>query len=59
LEDLDTEVEINSHGETICEYIKISNKESLGFYELKKHKSWLDEVYKTLLDQKKEANLQW
>jgi hypothetical protein len=43
LEDLDTEVEINSTWETIREYIKISAKESLGYYQLKKHKPWFNE----------------
>jgi hypothetical protein len=32
MEDLDTEVEINSAWETI--------RESLGYFELKKHKPW-------------------
>jgi hypothetical protein len=36
LEDLDTEVEINSAWETIRENIKISAKESLSYYELRK-----------------------
>jgi hypothetical protein len=40
VEDLDTEVEINSAWETIREHIKISAKESLGYFELKKHKPW-------------------
>jgi hypothetical protein len=39
LEDLDTEVEINSTWERIGLIIKISAKESLGYYELHKHKS--------------------
>jgi hypothetical protein len=38
LEDLDAEVEINSAWETIRENIKIAAKESLGYFELKKHK---------------------
>jgi hypothetical protein len=38
LEDLDAEVEINIIWETIREIIKISAEESLGYYELKKHK---------------------
>jgi hypothetical protein len=38
--------------------IKISAKESLGYYELK-HKPWLDEWCSELLDQKKRARLQW
>jgi hypothetical protein len=42
LEDLDTEVDINSVWETIRENIKISAKESLGYLELKKHKPWFD-----------------
>jgi hypothetical protein len=42
LEDLDAEVEINSAWETIRENIKISAKESLDYFELKKHKPWVD-----------------
>jgi hypothetical protein len=38
LEDLDAEVEINCAWERIWENIKISAKESLGYFELKKHK---------------------
>jgi hypothetical protein len=37
MEDLDTEVDINSAWETIRENINISAKESPGYYELKKH----------------------
>jgi 50S ribosomal subunit-associated GTPase HflX len=59
LEDLDAEVEINSAWETIRENIKISAKESLGYYELRKHKPWFDEGCSKLLDQRKEAKLQW
>jgi hypothetical protein len=57
LEDLDTEVEINSAWETIRENIKISARESLGYFELKKHKPWFDERCTKLLDQMKEAKL--
>jgi hypothetical protein len=42
LEDLDAEVELNSDWETIRENIKISAKESIGYFELKKHKPWFD-----------------
>jgi hypothetical protein len=59
LEDLDAEVEINSAWETIRENIKISAKESLGYFELKKHKPWFDEGCSKLLDQSKHAKLQW
>jgi hypothetical protein len=50
LEDLDAEVEINSAWETIRENIKISAKESLGYYEFKKHKPWFDKECPKLLD---------
>jgi hypothetical protein len=43
LDDLDTDVEINSAWETIRENINISAKESLGYFELKKHKPRFDE----------------
>jgi hypothetical protein len=59
LEDLDVEVDINSAWETIRANIKISTKESLGYYELKKDKSWFDEGCSKLLDQRKQAKLQW
>jgi hypothetical protein len=45
LNDLDAEVEINSAWEMIRENIKISAKESLGYFELKKHKPWFNEGY--------------
>jgi hypothetical protein len=59
MEDLDAEVEINSAWETIRENINISAKESLGYYELKKHKPWFDEGCSKLLDQRKQAKLKW
>jgi hypothetical protein len=43
LEDLDAEVDINSALETIRENINISDKESLGYFELQKLKAWFDE----------------
>jgi hypothetical protein len=43
LENLDTKVDINRAWEIIRENIKISAKESLDYYELKKHESWFDE----------------
>jgi hypothetical protein len=58
LEDLDAEVEINSAWETIRENIKISAKERVGYFELKKHKPWLDEGCSKLLVQRKYAKLQ-
>jgi hypothetical protein len=43
LEDLDAEVEINSAWQTIRENIQMSAKDSLGYFEIKKHKPWFDE----------------
>jgi hypothetical protein len=57
--DLDAEVEINNIWETIRENIKISAKESLGYYELKQHKPWFDKGCSKFLDQRKQAKLQW
>jgi hypothetical protein len=59
LENLDTEANINNYWETIRENIKISAKESLGYYELKQHKPWLTEGCSKLFDQRKQAKLQW
>jgi hypothetical protein len=59
LEDLDTGVEINSDWETIRENIKMSAKESLGYFELKKHEPWIEEGCSKLSEQKKQAKLQW
>jgi hypothetical protein len=59
LEDLDAEVKINSAWETSRENIKISVEESLGCYELRKHKPWFDEGCSKLLDKKKVAKLHW
>jgi hypothetical protein len=58
LEDLDAEVEINSAWETIRENIKISTKESLGYFKLK-HEPWFDEGCSKLLDQRKQVKLLW
>jgi hypothetical protein len=55
LEDIYTEVEINTGWETFRDNIKISVKENLGYYELKKH----DERRSELLDQWKQTELQW
>jgi hypothetical protein len=58
-EDMDTEEETNSSWEMIRENIKISAKESLGYFELKKQRVWFDEGCSELLDQRKQAELQW
>jgi hypothetical protein len=45
--------------ETIREKIKISAKESLGYYDLKQCKPWFNEGYSKLSDDRKQAKLQW
>jgi hypothetical protein len=42
LESSDTEVDINRTWETITEDTIIQAKDSLGYYELKKHKPWFN-----------------
>jgi hypothetical protein len=59
LEVLDDEVEINTIWETIRGNINIPAKDSLHYYELKQHKPWFDEGCSKLLDQRKQAKLQW
>jgi hypothetical protein len=58
LENVDNEVNVNKAWETIGENIKISAKESLG-YEFKRHRPCFDERCSKLLDQRKQAQLQW
>jgi hypothetical protein len=50
LEDLGSELEINSAWETI--------RGILIYYELKNHKPWFDEGCSKLLDQRKQAKLE-
>jgi hypothetical protein len=58
LEDSDHKVEINKAWETIKETIKICIKESICFYELKKHNPWFEEGHSKSLDQRKEVEMQ-
>jgi hypothetical protein len=59
LEDLDAVVEINSAWGEIKDNIKISAKESPCYYEGRKHKPYFDEGCSKLLDERKNAKLQW
>jgi hypothetical protein len=56
LESLDAEVNIKRAWEPIGENIKISAKESLKYYELKKYKPLFDEGCLKLLDQGNKKN---
>jgi hypothetical protein len=53
LEDVGAEMELNSAWEIIIEIIRISAEESLGYYELRKHKPWFDKRCSKLLDERK------
>jgi hypothetical protein len=53
LENLHAEVDSTRAWETVGENIKISARESLGYYELKKLKSWFDEGCSKILDEMK------
>jgi hypothetical protein len=44
LKKLDDDVVINRAWETVRKNINISAKETVGYYELKKHKSWFIEA---------------
>jgi hypothetical protein len=49
-------MDINRAWETIRENIKISAKESLGYYKLKRHKPWFDEGCSKILDKGNKQN---
>jgi hypothetical protein len=59
LESLDAVVDINSAWETTRQNIKLSAKESLDYFELQMYKTWFDGRFPELLDQRKQAKLQW
>ena len=61
MKNLNNSEDINGTWENIKQNIRIitSAKESLGLYELKQHKPWVDEGFLRLLDQRKEAKMQW
>jgi hypothetical protein len=50
VQNLDAEVDINRTWKANRENIKISANESLGYYELKKHKTWFKEGCSKSLD---------
>jgi hypothetical protein len=58
IKDLDAEVEINTSWKRL-ERKSNFQSESLDYYELKQHKPWFDEGCSELLDQRKQAKLQW
>jgi hypothetical protein len=58
LENLNAKVDINRDSETVTENIKFQPVR-VCYYELKKHRHWFNERCSELLDQRKQAKLQW
>jgi hypothetical protein len=59
LESLDESFDINNAWESIRENIKTSAKDNLGYQKLKHNKPWFDDECSKLIDQRKQAKLQW
>jgi hypothetical protein len=60
LENLDdNDVDISKTWKSFRENLKASATESMGYYDMKQHKSWFDEECYKLLDERKQAKLQW
>jgi hypothetical protein len=59
LESLDEGCDINNAWESIRENIKTSAEENLVYQKLKHNKPWFDDDCSKLIDQWKEAKLQW
>jgi hypothetical protein len=59
LESLDTSFDINNAWKSIRENIKTSAKDNLRYQKLKHNKPWFDDECSKLIDQQKQAKLQW
>jgi hypothetical protein len=59
LESADDSFDINNACESIIENIKTSAKDNLRFHRLKHNKPWFDDECSKLIDQRKQAKLQW
>jgi hypothetical protein len=59
LENLEDSGDIKRAWDAIRENIKMSTKEYIGHCEAKCHKPWFDEECLKLVDQRKQAKLQW
>jgi hypothetical protein len=55
----DESSDINHAWESIRENIKTSVKHNLGYHRLKRNKPWFDDECSKLIDQRKQAKLQW
>jgi hypothetical protein len=59
VQNLDESLDINNAWEGIRENIKTSAKHKLGYHTLKFNKPWFDDECSKLIDQRKQAKLQW
>jgi hypothetical protein len=59
LECIDESFDVNNAWESIRENIKTSAKDNLGYQKLKHNKPWFDDKCSKLIDQRKQAKLQW
>jgi hypothetical protein len=59
LENVSEDEDINGAWECIKENIKTSATESIGMHERKQYKPWFDEECLVILDQRKQAKIQW
>jgi hypothetical protein len=56
---LDESSDINNALESFRENTKTSAKDNLGYQKLKRNKPWFDDECSKLIDQRKQAKLQW
>jgi hypothetical protein len=59
LESLDESFHINNAWESIRENINTTTKDNVGYQKLKHNKPWFDDECSKLIDQRKQAKLQW
>jgi hypothetical protein len=59
LDSLHERFDINNSWDSIREIIKDSAKDNLGYQKLKHKKPWFDDEWSKLIDQWKQAKLQW
>jgi hypothetical protein len=59
LESLDESFDINNEWENTKENITTSAKDNLRYHRLKHNKPWFDDGCSKLIDERKQAKLQW
>jgi hypothetical protein len=56
---VDDDVDMNGPWKSIRENMKMEATDRRGYYELKQYKPWFDEACSNILDQRRQAKLQW